>query len=483
MKFCKVIVCFLLALCFAAGNGRIASAEKDKQLSEARASAIQKAKAYEDGKNWIWALNEYYNAIVFSQDSNEFIAAHSAYAELAEIINDGLPGKGTFDTFSLYEEWKKLLLETEEYGNSLLPYELYLGAFKAEKINLEDKTVDYVVPINFRLSTRYFMTVDVVAKGYAKVDKTAWAELPKVFPQEPVSENSLYTEGDYEKKCSFAFFKGNLNFPKGRVIIPYEGVFTIVDDDGTSLAESEPYIIGSRTAEPKSDALINFAYHEALLPFKNVPESVLKKIEAGKVRVELKSLNLLTGNVDIEWDGWAAKRSMSGGERHECGFYPWQIYDKDSNVWDKRWFLLAAFRNQYEKRLENGRTARCVLISAKEICKVLFGINYADLDGSNLVIVCNELSKAFGRKPVYMRDGASDICDIVIGEGKGLVTDKNANGFRAPADIDDLKKTLSIFKDLPPLEMKSGLFSDSYNYYTGGSKAYDNANLVLCWFD
>ena len=74
MKFCKVIVCFLFALGFVVGNGTTLSAEEWKEMPANfdYETCMQGARNYEKDKSWIWALDEYYNAMNSFKNAHEF---------------------------------------------------------------------------------------------------------------------------------------------------------------------------------------------------------------------------------------------------------------------------------------------------------------------------------------------------------------------------------------------------------------------------
>lgn len=453
---------------------------KEKVYSESFVAHMQKAIEYEDSKKWIWALDEYYNTIISSKNNEEADIAYEAYKDLADIIESGKPGRGEFDRFSMYEEWRKLLIEAEDYGNNIFPYELYFGSFKAENINLREKIGDYSVPIAYHLSCRYFKTIGVIAKGYEKVDKNGWTELPKQFPGEPISKDSLSIEISSQKKSSFAFSIGNLNFPDGNSVIPYEGIFIIKDRNGNVLAESEPYVIGTKLSGIQSNGLLPgiFSYQQPSVPFKNIPESVIKEIDAGNAYMQLKKVSILYGKVQAEND-INAQRYIQGNDKKEIGCYFENIHYQGSGMVGRARakFFEKAITNVCEVNFRN-----CVLLNSKETFKLVFGRDDVILDITNFMILCNELSKIVGREPIYKVNESSEVCDIIANSSSGKKSIVPENGFWAPS-IEDIEMILESFKDAPVLKKKSGLIYDSYNYYLLGENSTEDANLLVYFGD
>lgn len=496
-----IFVVFCLSACGGSGtknaSAQVNEKEGKKAWSKDFAVWMQKAKEYEEAKNWIWALNSYYNALEAWEDWDEAKAAYIAWADLANVILGGNPGRGNFDSFSMYEEWKKLLIETEKYGNQTFPYELYFGSFHASKLNLAEKSADYVVPINFRQSTRYFKTVDIVAKGYANVDRSSWTDLPKEFPGSPLTKESLSIKllhHNFERKSSFAFLVGDLRFPTSHTVIPYEGVFLILDNDENILAESEPYVIGTRTADAKEEnlflGLIASSYLEALLPFKNVPEHVVKMIEAGNAHVGVKNISVMYGNLEAELN-WEAKRYIRGGGRQNCFVSSADINYQGSGICSRAKYafvnieLDAAIRAHYKEKVGKGKILKCYLLDTDEACRLFLGRGFEDhLTNGELVVLCNEFSKMMGREPLYEYNGSIDLCDVAVGgenDFKNVSCVANATGFRIPT-LSDLKTCLSYFNELPPLK-NTGVFAPVYNYRAVDAGYSTNANILLYCLD
>ena len=495
MKICKVIVCFLFALGFVVGNVKTVSAEERKEMSNAYAEHMQRAKQFEDDKNWIWALDSYYNAFESWKNWDEATAAYAAYADLAKTIESGLPGRGEFDKFSLYEGWKKLLIETERYGNRVFPYELYFGSFQTIKLNLENKTADYSVRLAFTRSTRYLKTIGVVSKGYAKARQDSWTELPKEFPGRAVSNDTFYVDDSGEKISAFAYSYDSCKVTDCKGIIPYEAVFEIVSDDGIVFAESQPYVLGDKTAK---DEYSFMDYSGPDFKFNNVAEEGIKAIDAGKAYVRVKYICLMYGDLNPYYY-FRGRRNFTGGNRIGVFVYYGNIHsDNKTNLADCA-FCLDSLLVGFEPTLTvSGKKVHCVVYDKRKAFGLVFGdenLSLKSLWHESFLdyvayILCNELSKDMFRQSVYEKNGSDALCDFLLGadwanDDKTIKIIPSANGFRMPT-LEEVKKFLarSGDKSLPPVEdVGSLLTGEAYNYCTIDKQFVNGAYLMLYYLE
>lgn len=473
---------------------------KEKVWSEEFASHMKKAKEYEENKQWIWALNEYYNALETYKDYDEADIAYSAYRELADIIRSGKPGRGEFDTFSLYDEWKALLIETENYANKIFPYEIYFGSFIATSLDRETKTGNYTVAVDATLSTRFLKTVGVVSTGYKNVDKNGWNDLPSSFPGKPVTANSFSSElcsKDYghvrqEKTNAFAIaLRGGVTKPFGALrVIPYEAIFTIVNKNGEILAESQPTVIGSFDEDYDW-----FDYDEKhfkgrkSIAFKNVSESCIKAIEAKQAYVTCKEIKMMYGKI------FYTEKNLSGGKKTDVFFYPADIHFQKSIILSKakHIFALCSKGIMFDPAYTiNNKQIHCIFFDSEEVFSIICGVftekeiedNQFDWErGSKSYIVCNELSKLYGRQPVYNVNGSTELCDLWAND-HNIAADGAADGFRMPT-IDFVEKFVESGKNVGIPQVKSGtsMFTYTYNYYTIDSIAQNNSYMMLYYVE
>lgn len=497
MKVCKVIVCFLFAASFAVGNVKTVSAEEWKEMPTKfdYESCMERAKNYEKNKSWIWALDEYYNAINSSRKGQELETAFNAYSELAGMIESGMPGRGEFDKFSLYESWKNLLIETEQYGNRVFPYELYFGSFQTIKLNLENKTADYSVRLAFTRSTRYLKTVGVVSKGYAKARQDSWTELPKEFPGRPVSDDTFSVENYGKKTSAFAYSYDSSNVTDCKNVIPYEAVFEIVSDDGIVFAESQPYVLGDKTAKEE----YSFTdYSGPDFTFNNVPSEGIKAIDAGKAYIRLKHLCLMYGDLNSNYF-FRGRRNFTGGNRIGVFIYLGNLHSDNKTTLADCAFCADGSLAEFEPMVTvSGKKVHCVFFDTRKLFGVVFGdenLSLKSLWHESFLdyvayVFCNELSKNMFRQPVYEKNCSTALCDFLVGEDwakddKTIKKNPSANGYRMPT-LEEVRKFLahSGDKSFPQVEDKGSVFTgEAYNYCTIDKQFVKGAYLMLYYLE
>ncbi len=497
MKFCKVIICFLFAVGFALGNGRNVSAEDKLPWSESFAGYMRKAKDHEDKKNWIWALFGYYCALEAWQNWDEAMAAYVAYSDLAKIIEDGMPGRGSFDQFSLYESWKKLLIETEMYGNQWFPYSLYFGSFEVVKLDLQNKTADYSVKMSFTLSNAYLRTIDVVARGYKKARQDSWTELPNNFPDEPLTKDSLWISNYGGTKCiPFSFCYESSKFTDCKSLVPYEAVFEVVDEGGAVLAKTEPYVIGDKTENLDGKS---WNYIGPNLTFKNVPEETMKVIDSGKAFIRLKSVQLMHGDVEASYSV-SGRRYFTGGKRTEVGFFVSQIHSCNTRSRAEFVFCAKSMLAEFEPDIKMaGKKIHCVFFDPIEVFRLGFGdenislkkfLNWHNAFSKyEACLLCNILSKMLFRTSVYSLKGSDAIGDfMLINDFKGedeIKTLVDADGLRMPT-LEEIEKFLarSGDKSFPPVKDAGSLLTgEAFNYYSMNKSFKNDAYLMLYYLE
>lgn len=510
MKKLRIIICIFSIICFTscsdknqkisaeqAGNTnnsvdvQDSETKKEKVWSEEFANHMNKAKEFEENKNWIWALDEYYNALDSWQDSDEAAVAYAAYKELADIIESGKPGRGEFDTFSIYDEWKNLLLEAESYGNKIFPYEISFSSLKTTLLNRETKTADYAVYLETFFSTRYLKTIGVVANGYNKIDKNGWTGMPASFPGEPVSKESLssefyYNDYIYHKDAgiqtnAFAiiqtknYYVETLGFERPR-IIPYEGIFIIQNKDGTVLAESEPIIIGSSDMSENDE--INGGTPHGIIRFKGVTEDCIRAIEAKQAYVSCKKMSMIYGKIQC------IRNNFKYNNKVDIDFYKSNIHYQGSGFLSKAklYFAINASGKEFNSNYSmNNKQINCIYFNPQEVFSLTSGktnfvvswiYTWKDYEA---YIVCNELSKIYNLEPVYKVNGSFELCDLWLNSSE-ITSDDNANGLRIPS-IDYVKKFVEGGKDnnIPSVQSQS----NTYNYYSIDADFVNDSYMLL----
>lgn len=470
--------------------------KEEKVYSEKFLSYMDIGKTSEAEKDWLKALLAYISAINYSIDYDEAVIAYKAYYALAEIIKSGTPGRGNFDTFTNYAEWKKLLISAETYGNDFFPYELYFGSFQKANVNMEKKTADYYVTVSFTPNLLYQKTIGVISEGYTKADKQGWNDLPKDFPTTPITKEAIFSEiknNSYikGKVIPFAYTSPTMDEKvglKNLKIIPYEGVFTITDVNGNVYAESKPYIIGTRdksVGKNELDYIFGNDGYGGILKFSEVPEAGIKLIESGNAIISIKSLNLIYGQIETEYS-ISGRRTLVGSKRIEIS-HDVLIHNYGNKEIDRAKYIFTIIELLVDffspTTTFGNKKVTCVYFNPQKVSELLNGGE--NMTNTNMLFVmCNELSKIFGLKPVYLCNNSSAPCDF-INDIEKLGMNSYANGFRLP-DIDEIEKILSYApseKKLPKVIKNEGFFHTSYNYYSLSGNAQDDAYLMLYYME
>jgi len=191
------------------GFGHITDYEKQIKIH------IEKAKQHEEKKEWVYALYYYdmasktdidpevinlateykdkrkktledANLRIYSKNPYEEIrldvtplnSNQQSYNELANLIESGNPGRGNFDEFTLYDEWKKLLMEAEKFGTEYGRYKFTIGKLEKKSVDLKTRTATYTASIQMEESEVYKNVIGVIQKGYRKARTKDWKDLP-----------------------------------------------------------------------------------------------------------------------------------------------------------------------------------------------------------------------------------------------------------------------------------------------------------------
>ena len=195
--------------------------ENEKQFSE-------KVRQHEEKKEWVYALHYHGQiskvdskfiddmTVAYENSKKEFLAKYmdletngSAYAkinlnlsdssqggtkynELKSLIESGKPGYGTFDDFSLHDEWKNLLVNAEKFYSEYPPIKISLEKLSKESVDMKKRTFVYKTKIYTGVENTI---LDVIKTGLKKARTADWTDIPKDWPQTSV----LY---DYTDKIS-----------------------------------------------------------------------------------------------------------------------------------------------------------------------------------------------------------------------------------------------------------------------------------------
>ena len=222
---------------------------------------FNKGKQYETKKQWCFALGAYYDALCTSEAPELKSEALERYNTLCELIRQGNPGVGKFNQFTIHDEWKKLLIDAEKFGNTFSRYEITVGKLVQGDLDYLTKTASYSAKIDYKTGTRYEHTIGIIEAGYKKIYKDDWSDLPEEWPLLSVSSTknkeynvngalilkrmgrrSIYSR-DNEDFYMNAFAYLDEKYWNYKTPGLYDYKFNIVDKNGKELAKGKRWLI------------------------------------------------------------------------------------------------------------------------------------------------------------------------------------------------------------------------------------------------
>ena len=135
---------------------------------------LKKAEQYEAKKEWFFALGSYYDAIKIANDSD---TARQKFGQLSDCIKNGNPGYGSFNDFTLHDEWVNLIKNAEKYFTETFPYSITFDSLESSSINYEKKTADYKLSLEVKNSSFYDNALEILRTGYQKARRSDWKDL------------------------------------------------------------------------------------------------------------------------------------------------------------------------------------------------------------------------------------------------------------------------------------------------------------------
>ena len=135
---------------------------------------LKKAEQYEAKKEWFYALGSYYDAIKIANDSD---TARQKFGQLSDCIKNGNPGYGSFNDFTLHDEWVNLIKNAEKYFTETFPYSITFDSLESSSINYEKKTADYKLSLEVKNSCFYDNALEILRTGYQKARRSDWKDL------------------------------------------------------------------------------------------------------------------------------------------------------------------------------------------------------------------------------------------------------------------------------------------------------------------
>ena len=411
---------------------------------------LAKAKKYETEKRWCYALGSYYDAIgTVGLDPEYKTEAVNGYNALRESILSGNPGFGTFNEFSLHDEWKKLLIDAEKYGSSFNPYLVEVGNLVKGELDYTTKTASYSAKISYSVGNRYNSTIKIIEIGYKKAYKYDWDDLPEEWPKYSASYNN---DGVYNVNGVYIYRVDSYNYYYKKTIQHCQNAFigkgnryTLVDCKFNIVDEN-----GKELVKPKRCLLGDGIYDEGeIIEFNGIAPEIMDLIDNGKAFVNPVACYLEYGKYNKDDD--------KGGRSFIKNFPEVQLPLETAEIicWNNKFYKTKEV--SFANSLANIDTEMLVVSENIKVCKteVTQSLYESVMDENpsyvkgfqnpvenvswyDAIYFCNKLSVAKGYEPVYSVNGNTNIKawnytphqgNSISGE---ITQNTSANGYRLP---------------------------------------------------
>ena len=404
---------------------------------------LKKAKDYEAKKQWVFALDAYYDALSCNEEPQIIEQAYTAYNNLRTAIALGNPGLGKYNAFTMHDEWKKLLIDAEKLGSSMCTYDISVGNLVQGKLDYETRTATYYSKINVFRSNRYNNTIQIIANGYKNAYKTDWTDLvkPEKWPLYSVSHSKA---GVYNENGALLLEKDGSYFNAFYVLMSqyidysalYDFKFNIVDKSGKEIVKGKRWLCGTE---------------DFTITFTGIKPDVMDLIDNEQAFVNLQTVYLEYGRYNKD-DDLGGRTFIKNFPEVELGAN--KVLVKDANNanfaisnFDKtniNFILNDYFTTIPGKTFKTGKTE-----VTQTLYEAVMGENPSINKGGNLpvenvswydaIYFCNKLSVISGKQPVYAVRGSTDINSwnytphykSKIGE-KEITQNLQADGYRLP---------------------------------------------------
>ena len=408
---------------------------------------LSKAKEYESKKRYVYALGAYYDAMGVDFAPDEKQEAINGYTTLVKSILSGNPGLGSYNEFTIHDEWKNLLIDAEKFGCSFNPFEVTVGNLVKGDLDYTTKTASYSASISYKVGNRYKYTIGIIENGYKKAYKEDWKDLPKEWPTYSVSYNGndVY---NVEGVCIFAVKKDKfsnahynafaVNELRHAEIVLGRNMwnsfntlmdckFNIVDENGKELVKPVRCLLG----------------YENTVTFKGITPDVMDLIENRKV-----SINPI--NYYLQYGKYYSPQDY-GGRALIKDFAELKlpidtaVFNNGDNVIDKTY---KAVCDAVSKNIEMSETE-----VTQELYFSIMGKNPSKISGAfypvtniswfDAIKFCNKLSLTNGLDPVYeipsiyteefLEEGDyREFYDVFTRSIFEIEINRNASGYRLP---------------------------------------------------
>lgn len=381
------------------------------------------AKEYEQQGLWIHALGCYYDAID-TQTTEDVSEAYNAFSLLEEAISNGNPGYGEYDEFDIYDGWKALQAEYEDYFYNYCPVKFTFSEFTKGNVDYEEKTADYTASVKGEWSEKYLLLKSIIRTGYRKAYKLSWTAMNPYWPGEKSLDNyKMYfkitdTEGNPLYNCMCTANK-EYTIESAKI-----GKIRLIDNDAVKIVPEKVTVIkdNKRYVYQADDSIhVRTPYEPS---FKDNSYAALRN---AKKLEELK--NELTNMYKMV--------SIEGGKFTMAPVAENKKNTKKVNL--KNFEIGATEVNQelYERIMTDYTGGSCQIYGSCEC------LNWYDA-----IFFCNKLSALMGYTPCYEVNGTTNVEQWnYIPNQNFIITEKitcneKANGYRLPTSV-ELEYTVS----------------------------------------
>ena len=134
-------------------------------------------------------MGAYWDAMEAEEKRNG-TEAYEAFLKITKALQEGNPGIGTFDDFSLYDGWVSLCKDYEIYWNEHVS-EIYALSFtyKKDALDMKTRTATYDFGVIQR-TTPKFEYIYAAVKGLDKSRRKDWVEIPGMWPTVSIFKDS-----------------------------------------------------------------------------------------------------------------------------------------------------------------------------------------------------------------------------------------------------------------------------------------------------
>lgn len=293
----KIISFIIAAICFTS------------LFAETCDDYFKKALAYEEEKNWVLALDAYYDAIITDEPVQNRQEAYQKFNNLKKEIMSGKPGYGEFDEFDLHDEWKNLLIQMEKYAYTRVPYIITTGELERGDLNYKTKTASYNCNVNINYSQRFRIIKEIIVRGFRIVRKSDWDDIPVSWP-----EYSAFYKGDsvfndegivmaesINENLAYNPFVLNLGY--------FDYQISIVDENGNILSNEKTFsstkeqIIIEEYIDENGNSVSYFNdidNKKGKVSFEEISRENMKLIDSKKAHVVVDEVSLHYGKSDDE---------------------------------------------------------------------------------------------------------------------------------------------------------------------------------------